>query len=747
MGHDFGHPGSEIDPLPSLADITPVWGCGCDESALLVDTKGVCWVASASSLYRWVPLSLGESLCDRFIFPSIGPSGWCLIPRDTGGLLYSPFGMDARHELVNINFVDCASGKGHFLAVAQDGRLFSWGRGKACGQGRRWFSAVPCAVSGFERVSRCFATFRGSFVIDFVGTVFVAGRFLGGRLGWGSERSWATFQAGLHFPAPVVHIAHHTGKTFFLLETGQLFACGMRMDNQFANWSEYNPFIPFEIEVCGEHRFSWVSVSRSQCMVQTGSGEILKHPCKRPQRQVEDRSFLVQIGADQRVDVSLVARLNVGCELGEECVIANQVLRFVGRLLSDSVLLINSEERTVTVSTGEFIGAVNYGQEVTRSGISQRIRAGKDDAVPFGFRIGEGVAHPDFGNGSVVGIARGKIWFRWEDDSGISTAANCEPLALSRYITITKPMGREVVRLEVGDDQEANVEVSPCEVLAASGLRVGDIVRTREGSIARVWGEFTIRAVIADVQTGHGKIVAISELTVIARPNDSLLVCAQDFAGEIVDLNLGFKDGDPIIPGDRVLTEKGMASVVAVDGNALWVQADVATRLNIGLLRYVGKVKLIRRILALREVAGIMAGDIVRVGEKRFLARVEGEELILESLGDPNEIIREERIGEVEPVLVLRPELPGSVLVNGRKGTVGLFSVNTADFKGKRIMPGDLVEILGTQFDVIGERADMVWFKPIGEIKLVTIQPQALVDTEVIKIIEFADRGLKLNGT
>jgi hypothetical protein len=102
-------------------------------------------------------------------------------------------------------------------------------------------------------------------------------------------------------------------------------------------------------------------------------------------------------------------------------------------------------------------------------------------------------------------------------------------------------------------------------------------------------------------------------------------------------------------------------------------------------------------------VAGIMAGDIVKVGEKRFLARVDGGELILEALGNQTEIIREERIEEVRPVLVLRPELPGDVMVNGGKGVKGLFSVNTADFKGKRVMPGDLVEILGKKYDVVGQ--------------------------------------------
>jgi hypothetical protein len=291
-----------------------------------------------------------------------------------------------------------------------------------------------------------------------------------------------------------------------------------------------------------------------------------------------------------------------------------------------------------------------------------------------------------------------------------------------------------------------NVEVSPCEMLARGGFRVGDVVRRSGGVIGRVQGEFAFRAVVRDIRSsvGGGMLVAISELRLIGRPNNSAVVTAREFIGTVVDLDLKFADGDPIVPGDRVLTEKGLATVAAVDGKDLWVQVDRATRLNAGLLKYGGKVKLIRRILALREIAGIMAGDIVRVGEKKYLARMEEEqEVILEALGNPGEVIRETEIAEAAPVLVLRPELPGSVLVDVGKGMRGLFSVSTADFRGKRVMPGDVVEVLGKQFDVVGERADAVWLKPVGELDLVTLQPQALIDSKVVKIIEFADGGLK----
>jgi hypothetical protein len=95
---------------------------------------------------------------------------------------------------------------------------------------------------------------------------------------------------------------------------------------------------------------------------------------------------------------------------------------------------------------------------------------------------------------------------------------------------------------------------------------------------------------------------------------------------------------------------------------------------------------------------------------------------------------------EVEALLVLRPELSGSMFSDVGKGMRELFSMSSADFKGKRVMPRDLVEVLGKQFDVIGGRTD------VGEVDLVTIQPQALIDTKAIQIIAFADGGLKISG-
>jgi hypothetical protein len=200
------------------------------------------------------------------------------------------------------------------------------------------------------------------------------------------------------------------------------------------------------------------------------------------------------------------------------------------------------------------------------------------------------------------------------------------------------------------------------------------------------------------------------------------------------------------VPGDRVLTRKGLATVAAIDGAALWIQADVATRLGAGVLRYEGKVSVVRRVLAPRTVAGVAAGDIVKVGERRFLARDDGA-VVLEEIGGKDEVIREAEIEAARPVLVQRPELPATVTLTSGKGTRALFSVSTIGFRGKRVMPGDVVEIAGKRYDVSGERAEAVWFTPHEEgTDFLTVQPQALLDPAIVRIVEFADGGIAYKG-
>jgi alpha-tubulin suppressor-like RCC1 family protein len=81
--------------------------------------------------------------------------------------VYLAANSEIKHEACEVEFVDCAVGNHHFLAVARDGRLFSWGRGKPCGQGRKYRCDIPKPVRGFERTAKVVAYAEISFMINF----------------------------------------------------------------------------------------------------------------------------------------------------------------------------------------------------------------------------------------------------------------------------------------------------------------------------------------------------------------------------------------------------------------------------------------------------------------------------------------------------------------------------------------------------------------------------------------------------
>jgi hypothetical protein len=370
---------------------------------------------------------------------------------------------------------------------------------------------------------------------------------------------------------------------------------------------------------------------------------------------------------------------------------------------------------------------------------------GGTDIAPFGLRVGETVRHRDFGEGSVKGVARGRIWFQWHGDSGITTGSNLEPLALHARLEITAPAARRILRAEVGGAL-ANIEVAPCAALAAFQLAVNDVVRRADGALARIVGEFTFRAVVADLAGGRAVLAPLGELALVARPGASARRLVRDFARAVVEVDVGVEEGAAIVPGDRVLTGKGFATVVAAEGDALWIQADAATRLNAGVLKYRGPVKLVRRALAAREVAGCLPGDIVLARGKKWVAVDGGKAVELEQVAG-GEVIPEEKIAEEAPVVAFRPDLPLSVDVTVRRGRKGAFSVSSADFKGKRVFPGDLIEVTGRQFTIAGYRDDAVWIRPVGrDGNLLALQGQALLDPDVVRIIALVDEGIKYTG-
>jgi hypothetical protein len=221
--------------------------------------------------------------------------------------------------------------------------------------------------------------------------------------------------------------------------------------------------------------------------------------------------------------------------------VEKHLLRFVGCVTTTRVLLLTSVDVPTTLSVQQFVTARSPAAPPSRSGAKHRMRGGTDIA-PFGFHLGESVRHPDFGNGDVKGVARGKIWFQWAGDNGITTGVNLELLALHARVEITKPAARSIFRAAV-DGALANIEVQPCNALQAFQLAVNDIVPRVDGTLAKVIGKFTFRAVVEYLDSGKAVLAPLGKLTLVRRSGASAKRFIRDFARAVVEIDLEFQEG------------------------------------------------------------------------------------------------------------------------------------------------------------------------------------------------------------
>jgi hypothetical protein len=522
-----------------------------------------------------------------------------------------------------------------------------------------------------------------------------------GQLGCSDVNRTNVFKLIAAFPDPVVRIGVGDESAHFLLESGRVFATGNGEKHRLLIGAESDVRVPREVDMCVGYRFSWLAVGCSSVVLQAGAHEMLRHPLVIPPDEVVCAPYRINVGR-HTVNIAFGVRAALSCQPSDTIALDKQQLRFVGTVATTRVLVLTTTDQPMTVSVAQFCASRTGTAVQSRSGTKHCMRAGAD-LMPFCFREAETVRHRDFGDGTVTGVSRGRVEFRWTSDKGITTGTNLEPAALHARIEITRPSGRRVIRAQV-EGALANLEVHPCNALAVFQLAVNDVVRR---AIHLILGEFTFRAVVPDLGSGKAALAPLGELALVGRPGAPAKRYVRDFAWDVVELDLEFQDGAPVVPGDRLLTAKGFATVVAAGPGGLWIQADAATRLNAGVLRYGGAYRVVRRALATKEVAGSLPGDVVSARGKKWVVVDTGKGVALEESGG-GEVIPEAQIAAEAPVVLFRLDLPHLVELAVGRGLKGKFSVSSVDFKGKRVFPGDVIEVNNRRVAIAGYRDDAV---------------------------------------
>jgi alpha-tubulin suppressor-like RCC1 family protein len=265
LGPDIPSSGvREVRPIPALSQITPRWGAAGDKFAMIVDCFGECHVCGKLFTQHWRPIELAPDITNRFLFCACGEETWCLIPEGARGVVCKSSSGAAVHHTLGQDVVDCACGRRHFVAVAQDGRLFSWGTGKACGQGTRKFRATaPTEVRGIPPMARVFAYHDMTLAIDRDGFVWGSGRNNAGQLGLGEINRTNGFKKLPPFPEPLVHIAVGEEVAHFLGVSGRVFVCGSSDGRRIISPGSGNIRVPRPVTEPHGLIASWISVGWS----------------------------------------------------------------------------------------------------------------------------------------------------------------------------------------------------------------------------------------------------------------------------------------------------------------------------------------------------------------------------------------------------------------------------------------------------------------------------------------------------
>lgn len=473
-----------ISPVPELA-IKPSWAACGDKMTAIVSTDGQLFVSGASygNFKRRVPI-------DRPIrFVACGMELVVAIPEGPG-IFYSGGGNgNFKYVAENVKFIDCAAGQYHYLAISEAGIAYSWGRRKACGQGRKFNDFTPSPIPFDENIKfkRCFAYNVSSFLIDENDNIWSCGANNYGQIGLGRLNKTNVFKMITKFwdKSPVVHIACGDSMAYFLTEDGHLYACGESDNSRLLMNDGENHKEPALCDRTKDLNVVFMSAGCSHIIILAGPKprDFLAHPMV----LMHNRSLFAHApyfiplfpqtenNKATNVDISLAGLTVNGLKSGD--IIApignnnqSSQVKVIG-LSQDASLVVQNENQTYSfIKENPILIHKHYHivkrsaekfesdseSEVAlktiegRSQLSYDIDTSDESLLLFGFRSGERVSHECFGEGTVIGTFGSKLFIEWDQDNGkVSTTNGSNFLNLHSLLTIIQPKDRKISRVKL----------------------------------------------------------------------------------------------------------------------------------------------------------------------------------------------------------------------------------------------------------------------------------------------------------
>lgn len=773
--NQMGYTSADTDkmhPLPHLKDIIPtIFVCG-DKFTAIVSEDGFLYTMGHD--YGRFPTK--KTLEHHISFVAAGQQSLVAIP-DGPGIYFCETGRsEMKYECKNITFVDAAAGENQFIALSNDGRVFSWGKGKACGQGHKFSSMIPKPVNieGNPTIARVFAYNHTSFLLDTENHLWAAGYNKSGQAGLGPVIKVSnTFVRIPDFTDnTITKVSVGDAMSYVLTEQGEVFSTGDGDDSRLMqdHIDSSNVFCPCAL--LKRKRICFISAGCSHVIVATGMRTIIPHPILglSSASSTYPRVF-ESITNNLVVDVTDASFNILGFERGDVVEMTDgQKMTIEGLIYSNEVALrkesgeitmANEKEYSSYHAIFKLVSRKNGGpfiEKYGRSDIKYIFDQNPQKCQVHGFLAGEKVVHELLGEGVVYGVLGGAIWFGFKADNwDASRSELVDPLQVHTLLKITEST-RTIIRVEFSPGKVANVETSPCNLLMEYGIMAGDIVSNGD-SYFYVIGSFLHNAVVKSITGGFVSMMLPSSLIVKRRKlNTPVRQSILSLDGKVVEVDVSYKETDDIWPLDRILTKRGFATVLgkSLTNAKYWLEYDDAYVLNGGaVLSELTNYRLIRRFSNIPksvdnflvnheyfEEEKINPGDVAEISHEFYLVLGYESGNMFKLMNTETKEISEKIINDSDDWEVAYRA--GIVYKRNDKTLRNLecqFDVCLESFCGRRVKPGDTVETPEGTALVVGMLVDDVWFKHEEDSGSVCFPPQTVFG-QTIKVAKRLGSGL-----
>ena len=541
LGNDIKSSKTYI-PLPHFDSVVPKWADCADKYIAIVSTEGelFCCGDHYGGELKKIPIP------EKIAFVSCGDTNMLAIPEENG--LYT-FTSDGPTKICPENkFVDCAVGKNHYLALSQDNILYSWGKGKQCGQGRKFSSSVPQPVdlshlSLTRPIYRVFAYNETSFFLTQDSTVYAAGRNGSGQCGMGNSLVKSNTFFKVRTPDECITMITCGSDTSYLLTaSGDVYACGESCNSLLMSSNNDNAKMFRKCDQVPEP-VTFIEASTGHVTIASGM-EPLPHPLAR-KGSIKSRPYYKEFtfaSTSHLVDISNEGLNSFGFAPNDVIIrkpnnkksTENKSDTKKEEKSEDSNNKKSHQEMTVLgISKGtDLVVTINGNpmllesfdphdapiifsvikrpgiktKQITgRSGNTYLININENDCLLWGVCPGEKVSSPLFGDGIVEGCHCDGLWITWDKDKASSAISDLDPIDIYSVLTITGPINRTLSQFTLSDGREIPGEVSPCTILQSYGFHVNDIVtvtssKTVSSYYGKILGSFAHYAIIQPIE-------------------------------------------------------------------------------------------------------------------------------------------------------------------------------------------------------------------------------------------------------